>query len=165
MIYAGEAPRFIARRLIILAAEDIGNADPRGLLLATAALDAVAFVGMPEARIILAQATTYLACAPKSNAAYLAIEKALTDVKEGRVLPVPKPLRGSSYKGAKRLAHTGYKYAHDYNGHFVDQEYMPSSAVYYEPTRQGYEETILQRLAQWKNKDTKPQNPKGTKSE
>lgn len=150
MLYAGEDPRFIARRLIILAAEDIGNADPRGLLLATAAKEAVEFIGMPEARIVLAQATTYLACAPKSNASYLAIEKALADVKEGRVRPVPKPLRGSNYKGAKRLGHTGYKYAHDYNGHFVDQEYMPSSAVYYEPTRQGYEETILQRLANLK---------------
>lgn len=154
MLYAGEDPRFIARRLIILAAEDIGNADPRGLLLAAAAKEAVEFIGMPEARIVLAQATTYLACAPKSNASYLAIEKALADVKEGRVLPVPKPLRGSNYSGAKRLGHTGYKYAHDYNEHFVNQEYMPSSAVYYEPTRQGYEETILQRMANLKKKDT-----------
>jgi len=150
MLYAGEDPRFIARRLIILASEDIGNADPRGLLLAVAAKEAVEFVGMPEARIILAQAVTYLACAPKSNASYMAVEKALSDVKEGRVLPVPKPLRGSNYAGAKRLGHTGYKYAHDYEGHFVDQEYMPSTAVYYEPTRQGYEETISQRLVQWK---------------
>lgn len=150
MLYAGEDPRFIARRLIILASEDIGNADPRGLLVATAALEAVEFVGMPEARIILAQATTYLACSPKSNASYLAIEKAFSDVKEGKVLPVPKPLRGSNYKGAKRLGHTGYKYAHDYKGHFVEQEYIPSTAVYYEPTRQGYEEVLSQRLAQWK---------------
>ncbi|MDO9542123.1 MAG: replication-associated recombination protein A, partial [Kiritimatiellia bacterium] len=165
MLYAGEDPRFIARRLIILAAEDIGNADPRGLLLATAAKEAVEFIGMPEARIVLAQATTYLACAPKSNASYLAIEKALSDVKEGRVLPVPKPLRGSNYKGAKRLGHTGYKYAHDYNEHFVAQEYIPSTAVYYEPTRQGYEETLLQRLAQWKKKDTKVQSSKDAKSE
>jgi len=150
MIYAGEDPRFIARRLIILAAEDIGNADPRGLLLAVAAKEAVEFVGMPEARIILAQAVTYLASAPKSNASYLAVEKALADVKEGKVLPVPKPLRGSNYAGAKRLGHTGYKYAHDYQDHFVDQEYMPSSAVYYEPTCQGYEETIAQRMIQRK---------------
>jgi len=152
MIYAGEDPRFIARRLIILASEDIGNADPRGLLIAAAALEAVEFIGMPEARITLAQATTYLACAPKSNASYMAVEKALADVKAGKVLPVPKPLRGASYKGAKRLGHTGYKYAHDYEGHYVEQEYMPSSAVYYEPTRQGYEETILQRMAQMKKK-------------
>ena len=149
MIYAGEDPRFIARRLIILASEDIGNADPRGLLMAVAGLHAVEFVGMPEARIILSHVTTYLACAPKSNAAYLAVEKALGDIKEGRVLPVPKALRGASYKGAKRLGHTGYKYAHEYKDHFVDQAYLPTSAVYYEPTSQGYEDTLKQRLAQW----------------
>lgn len=150
MLYAGEDPRFIARRLIILASEDIGNADPRGLLLAVAAKEAVEFTGMPEARIILAHAVTYLACAPKSNASYLAVEKALADVKDGKVLPVPKSLRGSNYGGAKRLGHSGYKYAHDYEGHFVDQEYMPSSAVYYEPTRQGYEETISERMSRLK---------------
>ncbi|NLB60118.1 MAG: replication-associated recombination protein A, partial [Lentisphaerae bacterium] len=149
MLYAGEDPRFIARRLIILAAEDIGNADPRGLLLATAAKDAVEFVGLPEARIILSQATTYLACAPKSNAAYLAIEKAGQDVQAGRVLPVPKPLRGTGYRGAKRLGHSGYKYAHDFEGHVVDQAYIPTSARYYEPTQQGYEEVLQKRLAQW----------------
>ena len=149
MIYAGEDPRFIARRLIILASEDIGNADPRGLLMAVAGLHAVEFVGLPEARITLAHVTTYLACAPKSNAAYLAVEKALLHIKEGRVLPVPKPLRGASYQGAKRLGHTGYKYAHEYKDHFVDQAYMPTSEVYYEPTSQGYEDTLKQRLAQW----------------
>ena len=149
MLYAGEDPRFIARRLIILASEDIGNADPRGLLVAAAAKDAVDFVGMPEARIILSQATTYLACAPKSNAAYLAIEKSMHDVKNGRVLPVPKPLRGTGYRGAERLAHRGYKYAHDFEGHVVDQEYIPTSAVYYEPTREGYEAVLQQRLVQW----------------
>lgn len=149
MLYAGEDPRFIARRLIILAAEDIGNADPRGLLLAEAAKDAVAFVGMPEARIILAQATTYLACAPKSNAAYLAIEKARQDVKAGRTLAVPKHLRGASYRGAQRLGHTGYRYAHDYSQHVVDQEYIPTATVYYEPSSQGYEQIIQQRLAEW----------------
>jgi putative ATPase len=159
MLYAGEDPRFIARRIIILASEDIGNADPRGLLVAVAAKEAVEFVGMPEARIILAHAVTYLATAPKSNAAYLAIEKALADVKEGKVLPVPKPLRGASYPGAKRLGHAGYKYAHDYKDHFVDQEYMPSSAIYYEPTRQGYEETILQRMERLKKlRDDKTEN-------
>ncbi|MBU4199767.1 MAG: replication-associated recombination protein A [Verrucomicrobia bacterium] len=149
MLYAGEDPRFIARRLIILASEDIGNADPRGLLVAEASKNAVEFVGMPEARIILSQATTYLACAPKSNAAYLAIEKASNDIKEGRVLPVPKPLRGTGYRGAKQLGHTGYQYAHDFKGHVVDQEYIPTSAVYYEPTTQGYEEVLQQRLKQW----------------
>ena len=149
MLTAGEDPRFVARRLIILASEDIGNADPRGLLMASAAMQAVDFVGMPEARIILSQAVTYLACAPKSNAAYLAIDKASKDIKDGRVLPVPKALRGASYRGAKALGHTGYRYAHDYEGHVVDQEYIPTSVVYYEPTRQGYEETIRERLAHW----------------
>jgi putative ATPase len=149
MLYAGEDPRFIARRLVILASEDIGNADPRGLTVAVAAMEAVEFVGMPEGRIILAQATTYLATAPKSNAAYVAITKALEDVESGRVLPVPKHLRSASYKGAERLGHTGYRYAHDYAGHYVAQEYAPTSAVYYEPSREGYEETIGKRMAQW----------------
>jgi len=149
MLYAGEDPRFIARRLVILASEDIGNADPRGLMIATSAMDAVAFVGMPEARIVLAQATTYLATAPKSNAAYLAIDKAMQDVEKGRVLPVPKHLRSASYKGAERLGHTGYQYAHNFEGHFVDQEYCPTSAVYYEPIASGYEEVIQKRMEQW----------------
>ncbi|QHI69508.1 replication-associated recombination protein A [Tichowtungia aerotolerans] len=151
MIYAGEDPRFIARRLVILASEDIGNADPRGLTLATSAMQAVEFVGMPEGRIILAQATTYLACAPKSNASYLAIDTALADVENGRTLPVPKHLRDGHYKGAKELGHSGYQYAHNGKGHFVDQEYVPTDKVYYTPTDQGYEETIGKRLAFWKS--------------
>jgi putative ATPase len=150
MLYAGEDPRFIARRLVILASEDIGNADPRGLSLAVAAMEAVDFVGMPEARIILAQATTYLATAPKSNASYLAIESASGDIKEGRALEVPKPLRGTGYRGAEALGHTGYQYAHDFEGHVVDQEYLPTSTVYYRPTDQGYEDTIRKRLDAWK---------------
>ncbi len=149
MIYAGEDPRFIARRLVILASEDIGNADPRGLTVAVSAMEAVEFVGMPEARIVLAQATTYLATAPKSNAAYLAIAKALEDVEKGRVLPVPKHLRSASYGGAERLGHTGYQYAHDSANHYVVQEYVPTSAVYYEPTRQGYEDVIAKRMEAW----------------
>lgn len=149
MLYAGEDPRFIARRLTIVASEDIGNADPRGLNLAVSAMQAVEFVGMPEARIILAQATTYLACAPKSNAAYAAMEEALSDIKNGRTLPVPKPLRGTGYSGAKALGHEGYKYAHDYEGHVVDQEYAPTSKVYYEPSNEGYEDTIQKRIARW----------------
>jgi putative ATPase len=149
MLYAGEDPRFIARRLVILASEDIGNADPRGLTVAVSAMEAATFVGMPEARIILAQATTYLATAPKSNAAYLAIGKALEDVERGRVLPVPLHLRGAGYKGAERLGHEGYRYAHDGADHFVVQEYIPTSAVYYEPTHQGYEDTIAKRMAHW----------------
>jgi len=148
MIYAGEDPRFIARRLVILASEDIGNADPRGLTLATSAMQSVEFVGMPEARIILSQATTYLACAPKSNASYLAVDAALDDIENGRTLPVPKHLQSGPKpdKGKQK-----YKYAHNGKGHFVDQEYVPTEKVYYQPTDQGYEETIGKRLAFWKS--------------
>lgn len=150
MLYAGEDPRFVARRLVILASEDIGNADPRGLSVAVAALEAVDFVGMPEARIALAQATTYLATAPKSNAAYMGLEAAYADVKEGRTLPVPKHLRSTgSKRAAEAFGHKGYKYAHDFEGHFVDQEYIPTSKVYYEPTAEGYEDVIRKRMAHW----------------
>ena len=149
MLYAGEDPRFIARRLIILASEDIGNADPTGLTLAVSAMEAVEFIGMPEARIILAQATTYLATAPKSNASYVGIEAAWKDLREGRTLPVPKHLRDGSYKGAERLGHTGYQYAHDFEGHVVDQEYLPTTKIYYEPTDEGYEQRIRQRMERW----------------
>ncbi len=149
MIYAGEDPRFIARRMIIFASEDIGNADPRALTVAVNALAAVDFVGMPEARIILGHAATYLATAPKSNAAYMAIESALADVKEGRTLPVPKHLRDGGPVGKKAFGYTGYKYAHNYEGHFVDQEYVPTSRVYYEPGSQGYEDTIRKRMEHW----------------
>ncbi|MBC8207182.1 MAG: replication-associated recombination protein A [Kiritimatiellales bacterium] len=152
MIYAGEDPRFIARRLVILASEDIGNADPRGLTIAVSAMQAVEFVGMPEGRIILAQATTYLACAPKSNASYLAVDAALSDVENGRTLPVPKHLQSGPKpdKGSQT-----YQYAHNGAGHFVDQEYVPTEKVYYTPTDQGYEETIGKRLAFWKSLRTK----------
>ncbi len=155
MLYAGEDPRFIARRLIILAAEDIGNADPRGLLVAVAAKEAVEFVGMPEARIILAQTTTYLACAPKSNAAYMAIEKAMDDVEKSKTLDVPDHLKSSNYKGAKELGHTGYIYPHDFEGHFKAQTYFPSEKIYYEPSGEGYEETLKMRLANWRKKSRK----------
>ncbi len=151
MLYAGEDPRFVARRLIILASEDIGNADPRALTVAVAALEAVDFVGMPEARITLAQATTYLATAPKSNAAYMALENAWADVQEGRTLPVPKHLRDGGPVGHKKLGYTGYKYAHEYKGHFVDQEYVPTDKIYYEPTSQGYEDTIRKRMEHWES--------------
>ncbi len=150
MIYAGEDPRFIARRLVILASEDIGNADPRGLTLAVSAMEAVDFVGMPEARIILAQATTYLATAPKSNASYLGVEEALGDIKEGRTLPVPRPLRSTgSKRAAKEFKHEGYRYAHDGPEHFVDQEYVPTTKIYYKPGEQGYEDTIRKRIEHW----------------
>jgi putative ATPase len=146
MLYAGEDPRFIARRLIILASEDIGNADPRGLTLAVSAMQAVDFIGMPEARITLSQATTYLACAPKSNAAYLAVNAALADVENGRTLPVPKHLQ-SGPKPDK--GDVKYQYAHNGEGHFVDQQYVLTEKVYYEPTNQGYEETIRKRIDYW----------------
>ncbi|MFH0879134.1 MAG: replication-associated recombination protein A [Lentisphaerota bacterium] len=161
MLYAGEDPRFVARRLVILSSEDIGNADPRGLSLATAAMEAVEFVGMPEARIILAQATTYLATAPKSNASYMALEKAMDDIKNGRTLPVPRPLRSTGSKqAAKEFGHEGYKYAHDFEGHFVDQEYVPTSKVYYEPGQQGYEDTISKRMAHWNSLREKSRSEK-----
>ncbi len=153
MLYAGEDPRFIARRLVILASEDIGNADPRGLSIAVAAMQAAEFIGMPEARIALSQATTYLACAPKSNAAYLAIDAAMADVEGGRTLPVPKHLQ-SGPKPDK--GDTAYQYAHNGDGHFVDQEYVPTSKVYYEPTNQGYEETIRKRIEHWNSKRNNP---------
>jgi len=147
MIYAGEDPRFIARRIVICAAEDVGNADPNALIVANAALQVAEFVGLPEARIPLAQAVTYVACAPKSNAAYLAIDKALEDVKTKKAGNVPSHLRDASYKGAKKLGHgQGYEYAHDHPEHYVVQEYMPFKAVYYEPTEQGYEQKIRERL-------------------
>ncbi len=160
MLYAGEDPRFLARRIVICAAEDVGNADPQALMLATAAMHASEFVGPPECRIPLAQAAVYVACAPKSNAAYLGIERAMKDVEEGRMLEVPAHLQDAHYRGAKRLGRgIGYQYAHDHPGHHVKQGYLPSGAgpsgeegkpakrrVYYEPTNLGYEKTIKSRL-------------------
>jgi putative ATPase len=147
MIEAGEDPRFIARRLVILASEDVGNADPQALVLANAAAEATDRIGMPEARIILAQATTYLACCPKSNAAYMAVEAALADVRERRLLPVPMHLRDASYKGAKRLGHgQGYQYAHSGEGGWVDQDYLGVEKSYYEPTDRGHEAAFRERL-------------------
>jgi len=150
MLSAGEDPKFIARRLVIQAAEDVGNADPMALVVAMAAADAVQFVGLPEAQIPLAQATIYLACAPKSNACYVAINRANKDVAERKGPPVPKHLRDASYPGAKALGHgKGYKYPHDFPGHYVEQEYLPKDAVsgpYYEPTQHGHEARFKQRL-------------------
>lgn len=156
MIYAGEDPRFIARRIVICAAEDVGNADPNALLVANAAMQVADFVGLPEARIPLAQAVTYVACAPKSNAAYLAIDKALEDVKTKKAGKVPDHLRSTAYSGAEKLGHgQGYKYAHDYPNHYVPQEYMPFKASYYEPTDMGYEKKIKERLESLRNKKGK----------
>jgi putative ATPase len=146
MLYAGEDPRFIARRLVILASEDIGNADPRGLNLAVSAMQAVEFIGMPEGRITLSQVTTYLACAPKSNAAYAAIGSALEDIKNGRTLPVPKHLQSGPKPDKGSVS---YQYAHNGPNHFVDQEYVPTDKIYYEPTEQGYEDTIRKRIEYW----------------
>lgn len=153
MLVAGEDPRFIARRLVILASEDIGNADPRGLTVAVAAMEAAEFVGMPEARIILSQATTYLATAPKSNSSYIAIDKAMTDVENGRVLPVPRHLMNvKARRDGEEADKESYVYPHDFACHFVDQDYVPTTAVYYEPGEQGYEDTIAKRLAGWRSK-------------
>ncbi len=149
MIHAGEDPRFIARRLMICAAEDVGLADPMALVLATAAQQAAEFVGWPEARIPLAEATIYVATAPKSNSAYLAIDAALADIQEGRTLPVPKHLRDTHYKGAEQLGHgIGYEYAHSHPDHFVAQDYLGALRRYYKPTDQGHEKKIKDRLQQ-----------------
>ncbi|MBN1459275.1 MAG: replication-associated recombination protein A, partial [Armatimonadetes bacterium] len=153
MISAGEDPRFIARRLVIQAAEDVGNADPMALVLATAAAHAVEYVGLPEAQIPLAQATAYVASAPKSNASYLAIARAMEDVRNRKVPLVPKHLRDANYPGAKQFGHgEGYQYPHDFPGHHVPQEYLPKgtkSRRYYEPGELGYEKKIKARLEEW----------------
>jgi len=146
MLEAGEDPRFIARRVIICASEDVGNADPQALLVAAAALQAVEFVGLPECQLPLAQAVTYIASAPKSNASTIAIGKARQDVREGRTLPVPLHLRDAHYPGAKQLGHTEYQYSHDFQGGWVEQEYLPEEGRYYEPTDRGYEVIIRERL-------------------
>ena len=147
MLEAGEDPRFVARRVVICAAEDVGNADPAALMVAVAAMQAVEYVGMPEARIPLAEAITYIACAPKSNAAYLAIDRAQADVRENRTVPVPKHLRDASYRGAKRFGHgEGYKYAHDYADGVAPQEYLGVDKTYYEPTDRGREAKMKARL-------------------
>ena len=151
MLYAGEDPRFIARRICICAAEDVGNADPLALVLANAALQVAEFVGMPEARIPLAQAVVYVACAPKSNASYKAITAAYEDIENEKIQEVPDHLKGANYSGAEALGRgKGYKYAHDYKGHYVKQEYTRSKVKYYEPTDIGYEKKIKERLEKLK---------------
>jgi putative ATPase len=151
MIHAGEDPRFIARRIVICAAEDVGLADPMALVLATSALEAAEFVGWPEAQIPLAEATIYIATANKSNSAVAAIAAALDDVKSGRTIPVPEHLRDASYKSAKKLGHgVGYKYAHDGKDHFVAQDYLGVDKTFYKPTEQGVEKKIKERLENWR---------------
>lgn len=147
MIKAGEDPRFIARRILIAASEDVGNANPQAMVLASAALSAVEFIGLPEAAISLAQAAIFIATSPKSNASFVGISKAMKDVEEGSFLEVPKHLRDSSYRGAKRLgAGVGYKYPHDYPGHFIKQDYLPEKRCYYKPSNLGYEKKIKEFL-------------------
>ena len=146
MLEAGEDPRFIARRIIILAAEDIGMADPAALGMAVAAADAVQFIGLPEGRIPLAEATVYLATAPKSNAAYLGIDAAIADVRSGRIGRVPAHLRDSHYAGAKKVGHgKGYRYPHDDTLGVVQQQYLPDELAgksYYRPTDHGHEREV-----------------------
>jgi len=138
---------------VILAAEDVGNADPRALVLANAAAEATERVGMPECRIILAQAVTYLACAPKSNAAITAIDEALDDVRTKSILPVPRHLKDAHYAGARRLGHgEGYQYAHDAADGWVDQDYLGVDRIYYRPVDRGFEAEIARRLEEWRSR-------------
>jgi len=153
MLEAGEDPRFIARRIAILASEDIGNADPNALVVAAAAYNVVERIGMPEAQLTLAQAAIYMATAPKSNASAMAIWTAMEDVRQGRTLPVPRQLRDAHYSGAKRLGHgTDYKYAHDSASGYVEQDYLGVDKLYYKPTPRGHEGEMARRLEALKNK-------------
>lgn len=155
MLEGGEDPRFIARRLVISASEDIGNADPRALSVAVAAMQAVEFIGMPEARITLAQATTYLASAPKSNASYEALDEAVSDIQHGRVQPVPEHLKNVHIQAENKDAPEAYKYPHGYADTVVDQLYLTIPKTYYHPKNAGYEETIAKRLAWMKDQKEK----------
>lgn len=157
MIYAGEDPKFIARRIIIFASEDIGNADPQALNIAVSTARAVEFIGFPEARIILSQAVSYLATAPKSNAAYRAIDRALEDIKTKKTGEVPLHLKDAHYKGASKLGHgKGYKYPHNHSHAHVEQQYLPDELIdvkYYEPSNRGYEKEIKRRMEFLKDKN------------
>ena len=163
LLEGGEDPMFVARRLVIFASEDIGNADPRALTLAVSTLDAVHRIGMPEARIPLAQAITYLASAPKSNAAYKAINEAIAVVRQSGPLPVPLHLRNAPTTMAKSQGHgDGYLYPHDFPDHIVEQDYLPEqlrNTRFYKPTGQGTEKTIGERLAWWRNRLSKRREP------
>ena len=163
MIHAGEDPRFIARRIVIHAAEDVGLADPMALVLANAAFQAAEFIGWPEARIPIAEAALYIATANKSNSVITAIDAALGDVRSGRTLPVPEHLRDAHYPGARRLGHgEGYQYAHDFPEHFVVQEYLGAEKHYYDPSDQGAEKKIKERVEKWRTltAQAKAQRPK-----
>ena len=152
MLYAGEDALFIARRIVIAASEDVGNADPRALFVAISAYQAVERIGMPEGRIPLAQAAVYVASAPKSNASYIGIQAATRDIELGEDMAVPDHLKDAHYKGASRLGRgKGYQYPHDHPGHYVNQDYLPHKRSYYRPTEQGEEKRIKERLAGLKN--------------
>ena len=151
MIHAGEDPRYVARRIVVHAAEDVGLADPMALVLANAAFQAAEFIGWPEARIPIAEAALYIATANKSNSVITAIDGALGDVQSGRTLPVPEHLRDAHYRGAERLGHgEGYQYAHDFPEHFVIQDYLGANKHYYEPSDQGVEKKIKERVEKWR---------------
>ena len=158
MIHAGEDPRFIARRIMIQAAEDVGLADPMALVLATSACQAAEVIGWPEARIPIAEAALYIATAHKSNTVITAIDAALEDVRNGRTLPVPEHLRDGHYPGSKRLGHgVGYQYAHDFPGHHVAQDHLGEPRRFYEPSEQGVEKKIKERVLRWR--ELQSQNP------
>jgi putative ATPase len=156
MLEAGEDPRFLARRIVIAAAEDVGNADPQALVIANSAAQATELVGIPECRIILAQAAIYVATAPKSNAAIKAIDAAISDVKQQRVLPVPVHLKDKHYAGAKRMGHgKGYEYPHDAEEGWLAQDYLGVDREYYDPAPRGFEEELARRLADWRTRKRK----------
>ncbi|TWT80005.1 Replication-associated recombination protein A [Planctomycetes bacterium CA13] len=153
MLEGGEDIRFLCRRLVILASEDIGNADPQALTIAVAAMQACEFVGLPECQLTLSQTVAYLALAPKSNAATMAIGAARRDVREQQVIPVPKHLRCTHYAGAKSLGHgEGYQYSHDADDGIGDQEYLGVDRTYYEPVDRGFEKTLQERIEQMRVK-------------
>ncbi|MBE6011981.1 AAA family ATPase [Anaeropeptidivorans aminofermentans] len=157
MLYAGEDPKFIARRIVICASEDVGNADPHALLVAVAAAEAVNFIGLPEGRIILSQAVTYVACAPKSNAAVISISEAMKDVSQIQISGIPNHLKDAHYKGAKEFGHgIDYKYAHDYKGNYVPQQYLPdelAGRIYYNPSDNGVEKKIKESLIKLRGRE------------
>ena len=159
MLEAGEDPLFIVRRMVIFASEDIGNADPRALQMALTVQQAVHFVGLPEARINLAQGVTYLATAPKSNASYLGINAALAEVRESGALAVPKQIRNAPTKLMKQLGYgNGYKYAHNYQDGFAEQTHLPdkiATKVFYRPTERGYEKIITERMNRLRSGEVK----------
>ena len=161
MLYAGEDIRFIARRIVIAASEDVGLADSNALRLAVAAQQAIDFIGLPEAQITLAHAAVYIATAPKSNRSYAGLIAAKKDIEEGRTLAVPKHLRDGHYKGAKQLGHgEGYLYSHDFEGGYIPQAYLPEGRQYYEPTENGQEKRIGERLQYWRNQFEKASKAK-----